>query len=304
MWNGRAARAPQGETFVGLLDELEQQAQQRKASADDAEKRKSQREEIFRTQLEPGMTALHEFLVKLVTNLKLLQPKKSLHYALAGYGDIVGYIEHEYDLKVNQQPGSREIVLGFHCAVASEECPTVEVIGASKVKTVAGAFQRLHLGGLLDQKKDANGEVASAKFNAKGRIPMSATFFADADSAMVRMNFVNFDSLGTATKNVVAAQLNEALFDAIGRYLMREDSNLFQEALPDSFRAQLRTKVQQDQIKRRWESKIGERQKAELAQIQREQSLAGRFAKPAAKETKPAAVSWLDRVKGLVKKDR
>ncbi|MGH8041105.1 MAG: hypothetical protein ACREPN_03560 [Rudaea sp.] len=289
---------------MGLLDELEQQAQQRKASADDAEKRKSQREEIFRTQLEPGMTALHEFLLKLVANLKLLQPKKSLQYALAGYGDIVGYIEHEYDLKVNQQPGSREIVLGFNCAVASEECPTVEVIGASKVRTVAGAFQRLHLGGLLDQKKDGNGEVVSAKFNAKGRIPMSATFFADADSATVRMNFVNFDSLGTATKNVSSAQLNEALFDAIGRYLMREDSNLFQEALPDSFRAQLRTKVQQDQIKRRWESKIGERQKAELAQIQREQSLAGRFAKPAAKETKPATASWLDRVKGLVKKDR
>ncbi|MHB8680351.1 MAG: hypothetical protein ACYC7G_11505 [Rudaea sp.] len=288
---------------MGLLDELEQQAQQRKASADDAEKRKSQREEIFRTQLEPGMNALHEFLGKLVANLKLLQPKKQLRFALVGYGDIVGYIEHEYDLKSNQQPGSREIVLGFHCQVASEECPTVEVVGASKVRTVAGAFQRYHLGGLLEPKKDGNGEVISAKFNAKGRIPMTASFFADADSAAVRMNFVNFDALGTAAKNVVPAQLNEATFDAIGRYLMREESNLFQEALSDSFRAQLRTKVQQDQIKRRWESKIGEQQKADLARIKREQSLAGRFAKPAAAESKPATgASWLDRIKGLVKK--
>jgi len=288
---------------VGLLDELEQQAQQRKASADDEQKRKSQREEVFRTQLEPGMNALHEFLGKLVANLKLLQPKKQLRFALVGYGDIVGYIEHEYDLKSSQQPGSREIVLGFPCLVASEECPTVEVIGASKVKTVAGAFQRYHLGGLLEPKKDGNGEVVSAKFNAKGRIPMTATFSADADSAAVRMNFVNFDSLGTATKNVPAAQLNESTFDAIGRYLMREDSNLFQEALSDSFRAQLRTKVQQDQIKRRWESKISEQQKADLARMKQEQSLTGRFAKPAAKESKPdAGPSWIDRVKGLIKK--
>lgn len=289
---------------VGLLDELEQQAQQRKASADTAEKRKAEREEVFRTQLEPGMTALFEFLNKLIANLKLLQPKKQVRYDLVGYGEIVGYIEHEYDLKVSQQPASREITLGFPCVVASEECPTVEVLGASKVRTVAGAFQRYHLGGLLDPKKDGNGEVISARFNAKGRIPLSATFVADADSAAVRMSFVNFDSLGTATKNVAAAQLNEALFDSIGRYLMREPSNLFQEALSDHFRAQLRTKVQQDQIKRRWESKIGEQQKAELEQLKREQSLTGRFTKPAVKtDAKPAAgASWLDRIKGLVKK--
>jgi hypothetical protein len=249
------------------------------------------------------MNALHEFLGKLVANLKLLQPKKPLRFALVGYGDIVGYIEHEYDLKSNQQPGSREIVLGFNCLVASEECPTVEVVGASKVKTVAGAFLRYHLGGLLEPKKDGNGDVISAKFNAKGRIPMTATFAADADSAAVRMNFVNFDSLGTATKNLPAAQLNESTFDAIGRYLMREESNLFQEALSDSFRAQLRTKVQQDQIKRRWESKIGAQQKAELEQLKREQSLTGRFAKSAVKESKPdAGPSWIERVKGLIKK--
>ena len=53
--------------------------------------------------------------------------------------------------------------------------------GASKVKTVAGAFQRYHLGGLLDPKKDASGEVISARFNAKGRITLSATFTADAE---------------------------------------------------------------------------------------------------------------------------
>lgn len=289
---------------MGLLDELEQQAQQRKASADTAEKRKAEREEIFRTQLEPGMTALYEFLNKLVANLKVLQPKKQLRYDLVGYGEIVGYIEHEYDLKVSQQPGSREITLGFPCLVASEECPTVEVLGASKVKTVSGAFQRFHLGGLLEPKKDGNGEVISAKFNAKGRIPLLATFMADADSAGVRMSFVNFDTLGTATKNVPAAQLNEALFDAIGRFLMREPSTLFQEALSDHFRAQLRTKVQQDQIKRRWESKIGEQQKAELEQLKREQSLTGRFSKLVSKDAvKPdAGNSWFDRIKGLVKK--
>ena len=293
---------------MGLLDELEQEAQKLKANADDAVKRKGDREEVFRTQLDPGMTALYEYLTKLVASLKVLQPKKQLRYALNGYGDIIAYVEHDYDLKVSQQPGSKEITLSFPCAIASEECPTVDVQGGGKVKTVGGAFQRYHLGGLMDPKKDANGEVVSAKFKAKGRIVLSATFSADAESAMVKMNFVNFDTFGSVAKSVAPAQLDAALFDDIGRYLTHEPNALLRETLPDSYRLQLRTKVQQDQIKRRWETKINEQQKTELDQLRRDQSIAGKFGKLVGKDKpandKPADSSWLGRLKGLVgKKD-
>lgn len=299
---------------MGLLDELEQEAQKRKADADDAERRKAERDELFRTKLDPGISALFEYLNKLTGNLRILQPKKSQRFALVGYGEIVGYIEHEYDLKVNTQPGSKEITLTFPCLVAHEECPLVEVSGASKVRTVAGAFQRYHLGGLLEPKKDVSGEVISAKFKAKGRIPMTATFSADADSAVVKMQFVNFDSLGTAAKSVPAAQLTDSLFDDIGRYITREPSGLFQEALPDSYRSQLRTKVQQEQIKRRWESKISQQQQSDMERLKREQSLTNKLgklvSKPAAApsngngDAKPAEGGWLGKLKGLVRKDK
>jgi len=144
---------------VGLLDELEQEAQRRQASSGDAARRKAEREEIFRTQIEPGMAALYAYLQKLTANLKILTPKKPLRYQLAGYGELVGYIEHDYELQTSAQSSSRDIKLQFHCALASEECPTIEVQGATKIKAVAGAFQRFHLGGMLDPKKDASGEV-------------------------------------------------------------------------------------------------------------------------------------------------
>ena len=290
---------------MGLLDDLEQQAQQRKANADDAGKRKSEREEIFRTQLDPGMTALHDFLGKLITNLKVLQPKKQLHYSLAGYGDIVGYIEHDYDLKVTPGPTSKEITLSFPCVIASEECPTVEVLGSPKVRTVAGAFQRYHLGGIGEPKKDVSGEVVSARFNARGKIILHATFIADADSAMIKTTFVNFDALGTATKAFQPAQLKTEFFDEIGRYIMREPSNLFQEDLPDSYRVHLRSKIQQDEMKRKWETKISEVQQQELDKLKRDQSLAGKFGKLIGKD-KPAegSGSFFDKLKGLVKKEK
>lgn len=297
---------------MGLLDELEQEAQKLKASSDEAAKRKAEREAIFRTKLDPGMVALFEYLTKLVASLKVLQPKKQLRFDLTGYGEIVGYVEHEYDLQVNQQPDSKEITLSYPCLVANEECPTVEVQGATKVATVSAAFQRYHLGGMLDPKKDVTNQITSAKFKAKGRIIQTATFSADADSAVIKLSFTNFDALGTATKNVPPSQLNETLFDDIGRYIAHEPNGLFREALSDTYRNQLRTKVQQEQIKRRWETKISKQQESELDQLKKEQSLAAKFNKlvskdkPATASDKPAENSstWLDRLKGLVKKDK
>jgi len=294
---------------VGLLDELEQEAQRHKASASDAEKRRAEREEIFRTRIEPGLTALYEYLKKLTASLTILKPKKPQRFALAGYGDVVGYVDHDYDLKISTQTGSKEIKLAFPCAVASDECPTIEVQGAGKIKAVAGAFQRYHLGGMIDPKKDAGGEVVSARFNARGRITMAATFTGDADTATVRMTFVNFEGLGSVTKTVSGAQLDEPLFDEIGRFLTREPNTLLHETLSDAYRLQLRTKVQQDQIKRRWETKINDQQHSELAQIKRDRSITGRLARLVTRDEKPAAEeavagsSWLGRLKGLVRRD-
>jgi hypothetical protein len=293
---------------VALLDELEQEAQRRKASAGDAEKRKVEREEIFRTQIEPGMTALYEYLQKLTTSLKVLTPKKQQRYTLAGYGEVIGYIEHDYELQISTQTGSKEIKLSFPCAVASDECATIEVQGATKIKAVVGSFQRYHLGGVFDPKKDASGDVVSARFNAKGRITLTATFTGDVESATVKMTFSNFESLGMVTKTVTGAQLNDVLLDDIGRFLTREPNNLMHETLSDAYRNQLRSKVQQDQIKRRWETKINEQQQTELAQLKRDRSITGRFARLVVKDDKPpsetpASTSWLDKLKGLVRKE-
>jgi hypothetical protein len=288
---------------VGLLDELEQEAQRLKAGADDVERAKMQREQMYRTRLEPGMVALHDYLAKLTKNLALLKPRKTFSFAIAGYGDVVFQVDHEYDLKLNAQPASKEITLSFPSTVLTDQCPVVEVAGTIKIKAVSGAFQRFHLGGLQASKKDANGELMSATYRAKGKIVSSAAFVADADSGAVRMTLTNYDQLGsTQTKSFGAEQFTESLFDEIGRYLVREPSNLFKEDLPEDFRKQLRTKVQQEELKRKWEAQMAERQREELARLQRENSITGRFGKVVADVAGGGGL--FDKLKGLVKKDK
>ena len=286
---------------MGLLDDLEQEAQRRKAGLGDVERLKQDRETAYKTILDPGMQALYAYLTKLTGNLAYLKPKKQLRYEIPGYGVVVGNIDHDYDLKISSQTTAKEITLNFTCVVAPEECPTVEVLGAPKVKALNAMFQKYRLAGLQEGKKDESGEMISATFRARGKIPLGVVVSADAESAQVRMNFTNFDSVGTVSKSVASTQFNEQLFDEIGRFIARDESSLFREALPDDYRRQLQQKVQQDQLRRKWEEKIAEQQRQELEQLKRDQGLKGKVERTmqAAKDKAPGL---LDKMKGFFKK--
>jgi len=286
---------------MGLLDDLEQESQRRKASLDEVERLKAEREGVYKTQLEPGMQKLYEYLTKLTSNLGFLKPKVAVRHELSGYGTVVAYYDHEYELRINSQPTAKEITLNFNAAIASEECPLVEVQGAPKIKALATLFQKYRLGNVGEVKKDDNGEVTSASFRPRGKIPLSSVVSADADSGQVRISFTNFDSLHVLAKAFPPAQFNEALFDEVGRFIARETSSLFREALSDDYRKQLQQKIQQENLKRKWESKIAQQQKEDMEKLKREQSIKGRIDR-AVEGVKEKAPSLLDKMKGIFKK--
>ncbi len=262
---------------MGLLDELEQQAQIRAASGDESHRRKLERTTAYRDRLEPALEALHAFLTELVQKLYALKPHTALRYAVPGYGEIVGYIEHDYRLRDEKQPSSREVVLEFGCAIASDESPVVEVEGASRVRALGGFFQRHRIGGMSAPRKDAAGDLVGATFRAKGRIPLAASFHADAENGVLRMTFSHFDGFDTIVKTVAADHVDAALYDQIGRFIVREQNALLREDLPEAYRKQLRSKVQQLEIKRRWENRISDTREHELAELRRTYTAAGKL---------------------------
>jgi len=51
---------------------------------------------------------------------------------------------------------------------------------------------------------------------------------------------------------------------------MRDPNSLLREALPDDYRSQLKAKVHEQSVKRRWEATIDSRQQEDLAMLKRE----------------------------------
>ena len=279
---------------MGLLDDLEQEAQRKKAGLDDVEREKAEREKVYKTQLEPAMAALHEYVVKLTDNLKFLKPKSIARYEVNGYGAIIAHPEHDYDVKINSQLHSKEITLNCNLAIDTDQCPAVEVQGSSKVKALNAVFQKLRLAALHDFKKDDSGEMVAGTFRARGKIPLLASMLADELTATVKLTFTNFDAFNSLSRTIPAAQFNEQLFDEIGRYIAREPSNLFREDLPDEYKKQLQQKIQQEQMRRKWEQKLAQQQQEELEKLKREKGTSA-----AAPENENSLVSKL---KGFFRK--
>src|SRR5690606_15662938 len=127
---------------------------------------------------------------------------------------------------------------------------------------INGVLQQHRLSGMQDTAKNANGDVTAARFQARGRIPLSLHVLASRDSGQVRMQFANFEDFGNIARSFTPEQMTEALFEQVGRYLTREENSFARENVGDDVRKQLQSQVQRDQTKREWEQHLS-RQLAE-----------------------------------------
>ena len=247
---------------MGLLDELEQEAERRRQEEAKAEAEREARDAMWREKLRPSMAALAAYLKKLTDNLTFLKRSIRLVYTLPNYGDVVAVIEPVWTLRDEPGKNQHEITVECVAAVSSEESAVVEAEGLGRVKALANLFQTHRLGGPQEPRKNANGDVMAAKFQARGKIPLSVRIVADKDSGVARMTFVNYEGLNTTTRTFAPEAMTDEMFDALARFIAHEDMNFAREKVDDDVRRHLQTQIQRAQLKREWENKLS-RQLAE-----------------------------------------
>ncbi|HET6604699.1 MAG TPA: hypothetical protein VFG21_10920 [Xanthomonadaceae bacterium] len=241
---------------MGILDELEREAEQRRQAEADAEAGRSERERIWTEQLAPRLAELGRYLEQLVATLRYLERRATVRYALPGYGEVVAEVEPQFSLRVAPGSGRFEIELEFAAQVVSEQCPQVRVTGVTRVTTLQNVFQQHRLSGLSEPRRNANGEVLEALFVARGRIPMRVHVLGERSADSVRMQFTNMEGFGESGRSFGPGQLTPELFDALGRFIARQDTAFTQEQVSDEVRARLKARIDGDQLKREWERKL------------------------------------------------
>jgi len=252
---------------MSWLEDLEAQAEARRAGGGDAARTRESCEVAYRDRLVPAMQELYEYLQRLVESLKYLKPEVRVEYPVPGYGNVPAQLAHDYELTVNSEARATSIHLRSSAAVLTEDAPLVPIEGAAKVRAINGAFQKVRLAGLQDFRKDDAGEMISAQFRPRGKIILQADIRADADSGLVKVTFLNHDDWGASARSFTPEQMGAALYDQLGRFLSRQSNELFREELPASTRHNLQQKIQQNQLRRKWEDKMSLQQQQELDRL-------------------------------------
>ena len=240
---------------MGLLDELEREAARRGGDTGEDAARLA-REAVWKEGLQPAAIRFGEYLSRFAKSLTAAQRRIRLVFPIAGYGDVVAFGEAPFECRVTPGAVQHEIELSFGAQVSPGDSTLVIADTASKVRFIAGMLQNHHLSGLHDVTKNANGEVVSGRFQARGRIPVRLHALASQESGSLKMTITNVENFGAMQFTYAAEALTDETFDAIGRYLLREVVTLSREKLDANTRRQLQSQIQRDQIRREWEAKL------------------------------------------------
>lgn len=225
---------------MSFLDRLKREADQQRAQAEEAERVRDGRDARYKDQIEPRMRALVTYLEGLVATLVEVKPTVIAKMPIQGYGDLGAQPIWDYKLDHERRHRAFKISLNWTWRVDPERTPVVRADNVTKVKALTGIFRQIHLGGIKEEKRNAQGEILIATFHARGYIKAEMQAQISADDPVLRFSFSNANWLGISRRQVAFDRIDDTLFDRIARFLVREDDSLFTEEISEEVRQKLR----------------------------------------------------------------
>lgn len=265
--------------LMSLLKSLEAEAERlRLQKAAEAEQLGERRQQYVQS-LQPALRALQTYLERVCAGLSELNAESLLEHAVAGYGTLVARIEHRYSVRLEERVRATELILEAEAEILGPRCPEVAAEGTTRVRALMDLFQQAGVTAFRNGRRDARGQWVQATFKPRGKLPLRLSLLAEPGATDLRLTLAGFEGLAILRKNIPPEQLDEALFDRIGRYVARRDNELTREQLPDKVRHSLKQKVHQEALRRRWEDQLHYQRLREEEALQRaleEQKLANR----------------------------
>lgn len=228
---------------MSLLDRIGKQAQLVREERAAAAREKQRLEDRYEQIVAPAMEGLHDYLQALARDLSEVRPPVRLHYSLIHYGALHASVLHEYKVEKQKRRYSYEIHMHWRARVDHEQTSEQHIIGHRKVRQLVDQLRQLHLGGVREPEYGPNGDLLEARIHPRGFLHLEMIAKASAYDSYLRLSFRHLDSLGQTHKHVVAEQLDDAFYDRLGRFLIREDDELIKEALSPELRARLQEAV-------------------------------------------------------------
>lgn len=225
---------------MSFLERLKREADQQRLQAEQVAREREALETRYRTQIEPRMKALTQYLEGLAATLLEVRPAFVVQMPIQGYGELCTVPFFDYKVEHERRHRSFLVTMTWSLRVDPERTPAVRADNVTRVRTLTSLFRQYHLGGIKEEKRTPQGELSAATFHARGYIKARLQAQISAEDPVLRMVLDNASWLGSSRKQVPWERIDDALFDRIARFVVREDDSLFSEELPEELKQKLR----------------------------------------------------------------
>ncbi len=211
---------------MGILNQLRDQADQKKANTIDQSTVKEQLEKNYQTDILPSMQKTFHFMKELVDHLKFLEHAIKIenyssqypqfgrltqtHYKINTDG-FVGFVDPEQLMQINvsfQCVGDGEFIIERKGRLAIEQ--EIAFLHDKQIKFKWNPSQNFN--------KTANIKVYKS-------FPVSFRFEVDYDQSQIKLHIRNHSEFDTYTKVFHPHEINHELLDEIARFMLRKDSD-------------------------------------------------------------------------------
>jgi hypothetical protein len=219
---------------MGILDELREQADQRRGDEQERAERESERSAYYRNELLPRMRVIYAYLFELVQHVNYLQPEVCLAYQFEGLGRLEGFCQGPYQLTTEGGGNLKRVTLS--CEAVRDKTFEHETTTRQELERMKNYFWRNR----LPFQANAAGAERGVRFIFEGRVPVVCAFEVDFATGAIVLTMRNVDRLGMDRFSFKPEQVDEVLLDRFARFVLRRDDGLIALEMSEEDRDRLR----------------------------------------------------------------
>jgi hypothetical protein len=256
--------------YMGILDELKQQASEKRQLEADEERERHSQEERYRQELLPRMQQLHAYLKEFVEHLNYVRPEIVVTVYDDGRRGLNHLLQGGYHLATDEHGGQssldnlKTVRLTYHCSADGEYRYTL-----TGKKDIEKEMHILSDAGISYSHRpvaEMRREMVE-EFSVLRKVPVMIEFKADAYSMNINLTIRNHESTGTRYYEISPAQIDEKFLEEMANYILRRESSFMRTELSGDERAQLRKNYLEDKQQR---STLNAEEKSELKQLKKQ----------------------------------
>jgi hypothetical protein len=229
---------------MGLLDDLKNQADSKRASEQDEAARKAEREQFYREKILPRMIKAYQFFNELIEHLNYVNLETIVNYPLLADGKLQPLRQEGYKVVIDSSKALKRIDVSMEGVL--DNPIEFEIFGMDAVMKHADRIERYSFRHDRKDKKDpASMETVSARFILQGPLPLKVTIEADVDESKLIVTVRNFNEPGFTKYTLSVEQFSDEFLDQLGKFVLRKEDRLFgkSEELSEAAKKQLRDRM-------------------------------------------------------------